>query len=429
MKIYFKNQAFSYQLLRALSYAPYSGAEIGECLATAARIHKGDFESWHLEWSHTAQNVGALAEAALGGNAPHSARELFLRANNYYRTAEFFLSPHDPRRVTTYEKSRAAFRQAIVLMNPPVEQVHIPYEGTTLPGYFYRVDDSDMPRPTVLALGGFDSTGEELYFFTAAAALRRGYNCLAFEGPGQGEPLRVQHLPTRPDYEVPVGAALDFALRQPEVDPERLAVWGISMGGYYAPRAAAFDARIKACVVHGAAYDFATGILAQKPLALKLMKRWPDLVDNDALFGTLIARDLGLRWMSKHALWVFGVSSRSELLRTMEQYALKDVVARIHAPTLLLHGEKDHFIPLKQAYEFYEALNCPKQIRVFTTAEGAEEHCQIGNLTLLHQVAFDWLDEVFAVKQPAPRLAVDQVALPEVASAMLERVTGTELSF
>lgn len=399
MKIYFKNQAFSYQLLRALSYAPYGGAEIGECLATAARIREGDFESWHIEWNRTAQNAEALAEATLEGNAPHSARELFLRASNYYRTAEFFLSPHDSRRVTTYEKSRTTFRQAIGLMYPRVEQVRIPYEGTTLPGYFYRVDDSGMARPTVLSLGGFDSTGEELYFFNAVAALRRGHNCLAFEGPGQGEPLRVQGLPTRPDYEVPVSAAIDFALRQPEVDPERLAVWGTSMGGYYAPRAAAFDSRIKACVVHGAAYDFASGILARKPLALKLMKRWPDLVDNDALFGTLLARDLGLRWMSNHALWVFGVSSRSELLRTMQRYALKDVVARIHAPTLLLHGEQDHFIPLKQAYEFYEALKCPKQMRVFTTEEGAEEHCQMGNLTLLHQVAFDWLDEVFAIQR------------------------------
>lgn len=368
-------------------------------MTTAARIRKGDFESWHTEWSRTASNAETLAHKVFEGNSPHNAREFFLRASNYYRTAEFFLSPHDPRRVATWEKSRANFGQAIALMTPKVEQVRIPYEDTTLPGYFYRVDDSGTPRPTVLSLGGFDSTGEELYFFNAAAALRRGYNCLVFEGPGQGEPLRLQHLPTRPDYEVPISAAIDFALGQPEVDAKRLAVWGTSMGGYYAPRAAAFDSRIKACVVHGAAYDFAAGILAKKPLALKLLKRWPGLVDSDVLFNTLLGRNLGLRWMTNHGLWVFGVSRRSELLKIMARYALKDVVAQIQAPTLLLHGEKDHFIPLKQAREFYDALKCPKQMRVFTAEEGAEEHCQMGNFTLMHQVTFDWLDEVFAIKR------------------------------
>ena len=136
----------------------------------------------------------------------------FLRASNYYRMAVFFLAPDDSRRMYTFEKSRIAFWQFLELFGLCVEGVCIPYEGTMLPGYFYRVDASNEVRPTLVALGGFDSTGEELYFFPAAAALQRGYNVLTFEGPGQGEPLRVEYLPARHDYEFPVGAAVDYLL-------------------------------------------------------------------------------------------------------------------------------------------------------------------------------------------------------------------------
>ena len=100
-------------------------------------------------------------------------------------------------------------------MDTPVEQVLIPYEGTFLPGYYYRPDASHQPRPTLMVHGGYDSTGEELYFLIAAAAIQRGYPCLTFEGPGQGALLREQHLPLRPDWEQVVTPVVDF-LGEPE---------------------------------------------------------------------------------------------------------------------------------------------------------------------------------------------------------------------
>lgn len=404
MKLHFQDQTFSFQLLRAASYAPFGGAEIGECLATAARIREGDFESWHVEWRRTAERVEALAEQALCGQAPRSAREPFLRASNYYRTAEFFLAPDDPRRLATYEKSRTAFQQAITLMDTPVEQVRIAYENHSLPGYFFRVDDSGAPRPTVLALGGFDSTGEELYFFTAAA-LRRGYHCLTFEGPGQGEPLRVQQIPSRPDYEVPVRAVVDFALQRPEIDPQRLALWGTSMGGYYAPRAAAFEPRIKACIIHGVMYDVWSAMIANKPLLSIVGRRFPRLLDMTLVGRWLRRADPMLRWSITNGMWVFGARTRRELVATIQRFSLKGVLGNVACPTLILHGEKDHFVPSRQAFQVYQELNGPKTLRIFNADEGAEEHCQLGNLSLLHQVAFDWLDHVFGQASPIERYA------------------------
>ena len=158
MHLVFEDQTFSFELLRTVSYVPYGGADIGECLATASQIREGDFESWYEQWSNRARRVHALADDALQQGKRVSAREAYLRASNYYRTAEFFLhgKPQDPRILATWGNSRATFRQAIKLMDTPVEQVLIPCEGTQLPGYYYRPDDFHQPCPTLIVHGGYD---------------------------------------------------------------------------------------------------------------------------------------------------------------------------------------------------------------------------------------------------------------------------------
>lgn len=393
MRLYFRDQTFSFELLRAASYGMYGGSEIGEVLATGKQIRAGDFESWHIAWQRTAARVEALAAQAQDKGHRVSAGQAFLRASNYYRTAEFFLAPDDPRRIPTWENSRSTFWQSLELSGLCVERVRIPYEGTTLPGYFYRVDASRAPRRTLLSLGGFDSTGEELYFFAAAPALQRGYNVLTFEGPGQGEPLRVQHLPARPDYEAPVRAAVDYLWTRPEVDRERIALMGSSLGGYYAPRAAAFEARVKALVVHGVFFDWWATQTKTKPAFGFLLAQLKSPRGVQAVLNVAMRFNSELRWSVKNAMWVLGAQNPVKVIREIQRYSLKDTAGLIRQPTLILHGEKDHFIPREQVDMLYAALQAPKTLRVFTAEEGAEEHCQMGNLTLLHQVLFDWLDE------------------------------------
>ncbi len=395
MKLHFTDQTFSFELLRTASYGLYGGSEIGEVLATAKQIREGDFESWYIEWQRTAARIEAVATDALQKEHRVSAGQAFLRASNYYRTAEFFLAPDDPRRLVAFEKSRTTFRQFLELTGILVERIRIPYEGTTLPGYFYRVDDSLSQRRTLLSLGGFDSTGEELYFFAAAAALERGYNVLTFEGPGQGEPLRIEHMPARPDYEVPVRAAVDYLLTRPEVDRERIALMGTSLGGYYAARAAAFEPRVKALIIHGVMFDFWATQASTKP-ALGLLSRWKSPRGLRAVLKVAARFSSELRWSVKAGMWVLGAKDPVGLIREMQRYSLVDTAGLIRQPTLILHGAKDHFAPREQLDMLCAALKAPKTVRVFTEEEGAEEHCQFGNMTLLHQELFDWLDETLS---------------------------------
>ena len=234
MKLVFEDDSFAFEFVRNLGFTYYGGADIGEMFATAALIREGDFESWFTEWDKRARKTLSRADADLAGEHPESAREAYLRASTYFRPAEFYLhgNPSDSRIMVMSKASENAYAKAAELTGSTWERVNIPYEGTTLPGYFYKVDDSGKPRPTVIFHGGYDSSLEELFFFGGAAAVRRGYNCLTFDGPGQGMPVREQKLFFRHDWEKVVTPVVDYALTRPEIDGDSLALIGMSLGGY-----------------------------------------------------------------------------------------------------------------------------------------------------------------------------------------------------
>jgi len=396
MHLVFEDQTFSFELLRTIGYAPYGGADIGECLVTASRIRQGDFESWYEHWNKTARRVHALAEDALQQGKRVSAREAYLRASNYYRTAEFFLhgNPHDPRILATWGASRTTFRQAVNLMDTPVE-VRIPYEGTFLPGYYYRPDASHQPHPTLIVHGGYDSTGEELYFMIAAAAIQRGYTCLTFEGPGQGALLREQQLPLRPDWEQVVTPVVDFALTRPEVDPTRLALMGISLGGYLAPRAAAFEPRVAALIADDGLYSYR---FSDKARAVTRVAALFGRTLAQATLRKVMQRNIGIRWAIENGLFTFQVGSIWDLIEATECWSLEGVAHQITCPTLVCEAERDHFF-LGQPQRLYEALTCPKTLLRFSADEGAEEHCQYGALLLFNHQVFSWLDATLHVNE------------------------------
>lgn len=382
---------------RALSHALYGGADFGECLVTAKAVIPGDSDSWYRAWAATAERVVQIAQDCAAAGHVVSAREAYLRASNYYRTSYLPLygAPVDPRLIEAFDRESEAFRNAAALMTPAVEAVEIPFEGTSLPAYFHRADNSGRRCPTLIATNGYDATVHEAHFAHAIAAVRRGFNCLTFDGPGQGRPLIKQGLCMRPDWENVVRPVVDYVLTRPEVDPRRVALVGWSFGGYLAPRAASGEARLAACIADPGQWSLLEAMRAGLPLPPTALERLPEInpPDLEKLEG-LIRSNPSLTWSFRRNLWVHGLDSPAEYLRVAAEYSLEGLADKIRCPTLVAWAETDPIARL--AERLYAALNCPKAFVRFLTAEGAGGHCEDTARSLYHQRVHDWLDDVLS---------------------------------
>ncbi|MDY6793890.1 MAG: alpha/beta fold hydrolase [Actinomycetota bacterium] len=396
MKAVFDDPQFSFQMLRLMGSASVGQAEVGECLAAAYRIEEGNFESWYTEWLKTARRVHLYADDSLAGGHRVSAREAYLRASNYYRAAEFYLhgDPSDPRIKELSDNSVSCFDKAMDLLLLSPERVEIPYEGITLPGIFYAVDDSGAHRPILILQTGFDGTIEELYA-GAASANRRGFNALTFEGPGQGRVIREQGLPFRPDWEKVVTPVVDYALSRGDVDPDRIALIGYSFGGYLAPRAAAFEPRLAACIADGGIFDFMGSRIPPGTSREEFAQGVRDNPDDlNKGMEEMMKTNTEMRWAVANGMYTFAASTPAEWMDKCLDYELSGAAEKIRCPTLVIDGEEEASFP-GQAKKLYDALTCPKEFLLFTAEEGAGDHCQVGTPLLSQQKIFDWLEEVF----------------------------------
>lgn len=352
---------WSWHLIRPIAEAIYGGGEFNEIYRAAERMKPGDAEGWYREWSRLAQQIEAMGKEAEGAGHGVTARDHYLRACNYYRWAEFFLLPEDPRRLPTYDGCVRCFRAAGRYLTPPLEQVEVPYEGTTLPGYFYPAMNAPAGRqPGILYVAGADVLKEELYFLGGRAAIERGMALLVVDGPGQGETLRYRGLPSRFDYERPVGAALDYLQKRHEVDPNRIALIGRSFGGYYACRAAAFERRLRGCAIFGALYD------------------------GGDLFDTYPPIRNQLRWLT-------GARDLADARERLKAFTLNGVVEKISCPLLVLHGEDDHLVPAWHAQRTYDEARTEKRLVLYKRGEPGAIHCSYDGFPYTIPTLFDWL--------------------------------------
>src|ERR1700679_3009038 len=324
MKVAFKDESFAFEFVRNLGFMYYGGSDLGEMMATAGQIKEGDFESWFSEWDKRARRLLSRADASLGAGHLESARQCYLRASTYFRTGEFYLhgNPVDSRILSESRASQKAYAEGARLTGPTWEPVQIPYEGTTLPAYFYKVDNSGKPRPTLIFHGGLDSSVEELFYFGAAGATRRGYNCLTFDGPGQGAPIREQKLPFRHDWEAVVTPAVDYVLTRPDVDGDNLALMGMSLGGYLAARAAAFEHRFRAAVFFDGVYDLNEADRRLLPKEAVAALDAGDTVKCEEIIHKGMQNNTGVRWSIAQSVWSFGASNIADFLKKIGLYSM-----------------------------------------------------------------------------------------------------------
>jgi pimeloyl-ACP methyl ester carboxylesterase len=394
----FRNPEMDFQLMRSLGAGSFRGGEPGEIFAARGAV-QDDPCAWPPAFAALGDRVRAAAAAAAQHDYRVTARDHFLRAAMYYRSAEYFADPFGADGPRWGRASRECFIAATKLMAERVEAVEIAFEGSMLPGYFMTPPggaagtDGARDGRTVLVLTGFDGTGEELYFQAAKAGLERGFNVLVGEGPGQVGCLRVHPTLTfRPDYEKPIAAMIDYALSRPEVAAERLAVYGISFGGYFVIRAGIHDRRIRALVVNSPIVDlqaYIRGFADMDPANPPPVT----LADVDNIPDAEFPRELKLSF--KSACRRFGVDSFAGWLNRLADFTVGDGLANIRCPTLAMAGAGEGGETAEQLERYCSAVSGPVTRRLFMAEEGADMHCQVGNLTLSNAVVYDWLSEVF----------------------------------
>jgi len=392
----FSDPEMDFQLMRSIGTDWYGGGIIGEILVASATITDGDPSNWPASFVRLGARIEQDGRDRLAKGHRVSARDALMRASNYFRAAEYYADPRLPEHQEYGLKARTCFIDGIQLFNWQVEVLKIPYQDTFLPGYFISPSEEkdEIPRKTILAMSGYDGTSEEMFYGTGRAALERGYNVLLFDGPGQVGSLRFHpNLSFIPDYGPPIRAVVDYALSRKDVDPERLALYGVSMGGYFAASGAISEKRIKALIVNSPVIDLHEYLLAGGLSQLENMPEDLRLEDFDSI------PDEEMNPKYKISLWNmctrFGVSSVLSLLEHLKLFTIVQHLQEISMPTLAMVGEGEGGIPLTQAKYFVNHISGPVALHVFDKQSGADSHCQMNNAPLSNAVLYDWLDELF----------------------------------
>ena len=357
------------------------GARIGEIETMCAPLQEAarapdaaGTQAFRETWVRMADRLCELAAEDEQRGRLLSAGEKLRRASSYLITAERLQAHDAPGRLDLYRRELELFLKGSCLMGEPVERVEIPYEGRHLSA-LYRPADGLRPgerAPILVQLNGLDSTKEMKVLVGLPAWLaKRGVSSLVVDQPGTGEALRLQGLTARHDAEHWASRVVDWLETRADVDARRIGCEGVSLGGYYCPRAVAFEPRFAAGVCWGANHDW-------RDVQKRRLEREGDF-------------PVPHYWA--HVCWVWGAKDIDDFMRIAEDVHLDGVVEKIRVPFLVTHGERDSQIPLKWAHRTYEQLvNSPqRELKVFTDREGGVQHASFDNsINAGHYIA-DWM--------------------------------------
>lgn len=376
------NYRWSMGLLICLGGAPWTGVEIDEVnrVGRALLDRVGDDDAWFNEWVAMGDKIEARGRTAEKEGHKLTAASCYMRATRYYQTGERFIHPRSQRSMDVYAKSVKAFRDAAAIIHRPrIELVEIPYEGTTLPALLVHPDPEvagNRPAPAMVFFDGFDVTKELQYGYGVPDLATRGIGCLIVDGPGNGESVRFRNLPLIAETERYATPVYEYLAGRREFDPKRIGVMALSLGGYYAPRAASLEPRYAACVAWGAQWDYHE----------IWRKRFEDL-DSGKI--------LSLSVPPEHLAWVLGVPDRASAMKKLEGFRLDGIVQKMKCPFLMLHGAGDEQISLSLAEKCFAAVGSKqKTLKVFSREEGGFHHCQVDNVTIGVHFIWDWIADV-----------------------------------
>ncbi|WP_077035457.1 S9 family peptidase [Pelomonas sp. KK5] len=357
------------------------GARIGEIEAMCAPLQEASkapdaagVKAFRETWVRMGEQLCELAAEDEARGRLISAGDKLSRAAIYLLTAERMQGHGSPGRAELYQRFQQVFNQGLALSGENCERVEIPYGDAHIAGLYVRAEGVSGPAPLLVQVNGLDSTKEMKYRVGLPKWLaQRGVSSLIIDQPGTGEALRLHGMTAVYNSEVWASKVVDWLETRPEVDARRIGLEGVSLGGYYCPRAVAFEPRFACGVVWGANHDWR-----------EVQKR---RLEKEGSFP------VPHYW--EHVRWVWGAKDMDEFMSIAEQVHLDGVLDRIRVPFLVTHGEKDSQIPLKWAERTYEQLvNSPKrELKVFTAREGGVQHSSFDNSANAGAYIADWVAE------------------------------------
>jgi pimeloyl-ACP methyl ester carboxylesterase len=392
---FFKHPTFEYVFLVSLGRAYQRAGNVGKVLYLSKQIEDGNFESAYQAFKQAGDEARAMAEESAGQGHKESARQAYLWAQNFYDSSTYFLDNSlDPARfLPTWELLYDCWLKSLPFFEPPIEAVKIPYEDTELHGFFFRGTGASNKRPLLILVNGSDGSLLDMWTWGGAGALARGYDCLTFDGPGQGYALWKQKLYFRPDWEKVITPVVDYALTRKEIDPKRIAIQGISQGGYWVPRAVAFEKRIAAAIADPGIVDVSTSWTATLPKAMQELLKAGRKAEFDGYMSKVLnpetKRDLDFRMRP------YGFTSYYDTYEAVQNYNLEGIAHQIGCPILITEPVNEGFWP-GQSRQLYDLLVSPKKLVPFSEADGADLHCEPKGTGLRDLRVFNWLDETLA---------------------------------
>ena len=389
---------FHYETIRALGTIPCGGADLSEVLEIMPKIKSGDFDSWYGEWFNLAKRVLATIDKTKKNSySPVTLRNVYFRASHYFFVADFFLhgDKSDPRMVECNQLWRKYFDKANALLPIPGKHATIPADGFEMPAIIFKAAEASAsnPRPTLIIGGGFESNMEETYHAFGVAALERGYNILIYEGPGH-RALVNQGKGFIPEWEQAVSPIVDYILANKAnelsfIDINKLGLIGMSMGGYLAARAAAFEPRLAAVMCIDGVWSMEDCLPNVFPEGWEAWKSG-DSVGFARLLDETSATSTGRRWFRDDVKYTFCKDSAYGAFEIMAMMTLANGVAeRIRIPAYIGDPADDMFFE-GQPKRVAGAIGENATLRFFGTELGAQLHCHSGALVYLNQDMFEW---------------------------------------
>ena len=367
---------FDYQLNRVINW---DGGRLEDVQPVAGNIHTS------ADWKRELIALGdkAMSEERTGN------------AIAYYRMSEFFMYDGDPDKKKYYELATKLFYEYYADYfegeNPRIELTSVPYENVKLPVMHVRPDGDS--KGTILIHGGNDSYFEE-FLFSLLYLQEKGFEVYLFEGPGQGGVMRSQGMHFTHEWEKPVKAVLDT------LGLDNVTIVGISLGGYLAPRAAAFDKRITKVIAWSVFPCFQDIIIGtQKPAmqkAFRVMMKLHARPVIDLVFGKKARKEPMIDWGLKHGMYAYEAKDAYGYAKKLKLYDLAPAADKITQDMLIIGANQDHFIDYRLIGREIDMLTNVKSLtfRLFTDKEDAQNHCNVGNGKIVLDEICDWITQI-----------------------------------